>query len=927
MKKPARIELVFVCLSAVMCLAGVAAADVQTEVLVDEGDRIVLHYHFGEFQSQTVSIDGKNYELLNLPGEPVTLEQGAPAVPLVADSIIIPDDAEMAITVLSERYYERTANIAPSKGNLLRTVDPAKVPYEFGPVYHANAFYPGKLATLREPYIMRDHRGQTVQINPCQYNAVTGVLRVYTELTIEIAAVGPGQINVLERSGRARTLSLAFHDLYCAHFVNYNTQGRYPPLDEDGDMLVICHDPWLPNMSSFVTHKNSAGISTTIVGVSTIGNNATAIKNYIQNLYNTGDLAFVLLVGDIAQIASPTASGGASDPTYAKLAGGDDYPEIMIGRFSASNSGHVDTQVQRTIEYENLPANGQAWFWKGTGIASDQGAGIGDEGQSDIVHEDEIRDWLMAVGYTEVDQIYDPGATAAEVSAALNAGRGILNYTGHGWWEGISTTGFCVDDVNALTNDNMLPFMTIVACNPGEFDTYDECFGEACLRATNGGEPTGAIGVYASSTGQSWAPPMEAQDEFNILLTDPAEPYHCYGTLCYAGSCSMMDDYGAGGISMFNTWIVFGDPSLRVIGTIGPPHGMKVTPGLGLHAEGQAGGPFTPDSIVYTLTNYDPIPITYQVSATALWLDITNPSDTIPVGGAAYVTVSINGYANGLGNGYYDDTVNFVNLTNHDGDTSRIASLTIGVPTKQMEWTLDTNPGWGIQGEWAFGHPTGQGGTQYGNPDPNNGATGTNVYGVNLLGDYSLDVGGPYYLTLGPLDLTDMTDVGLKFQRWLNSDYQPYVTATLEVSNDNTAWTTVWQNGGNEVADSAWSQYEYDLSAVADDQATVYIRWGYQVTDNAWAYSGWNIDDVEIWALAASAPPVCRGDCNCSGAINWRDIDFFVAGMNDDQAAWEAMFLPGTPTCTFANCDVNADGTVNWRDIDPLVNLMNTPCP
>jgi hypothetical protein len=73
-------------------------------------------------------------------------------------------------------------------------------------------------------------------------------------------------------------------------------------------------------------------------------------------------------------------------------------------------------------------------------------------------------------------------------------------------------------------------------------------------------------------------------------------------------------------------------------------------------------------------------------------------------------------------------------------------------------------------------------------------------------------------------------------------------------------------------------------------------------------------------------PAVCPGDSNCDDAINWRDIDYFVAAQNDNVASWEAMFT-GTPPCAFGNNDVNADGAVNWRDIDPLVALMNTVCP
>jgi len=74
------------------------------------------------------------------------------------------------------------------------------------------------------------------------------------------------------------------------------------------------------------------------------------------------------------------------------------------------------------------------------------------------------------------------------------------------------------------------------------------------------------------------------------------------------------------------------------------------------------------------------------------------------------------------------------------------------------------------------------------------------------------------------------------------------------------------------------------------------------------------------------APVLCAGDGNCDGVINWRDIDFLVAGQNDNETAWAAKF-PGTPPCDFLNLDTNHDGFVNWRDIDPFIALMNTTCP
>jgi len=67
---------------------------------------------------------------------------------------------------------------------------------------------------------------------------------------------------------------------------------------------------------------------------------------------------------------------------------------------------------------------------------------------------------------------------------------------------------------------------------------------------------------------------------------------------------------------------------------------------------------------------------------------------------------------------------------------------------------LDDDPGWTTQGQWAFGPPQGAGGTVLGHPDPATGATGQNVYGVNLEGDYTVAAGDPMRLTAGPTSPT-----------------------------------------------------------------------------------------------------------------------------------------------------------------------------
>jgi hypothetical protein len=241
---------------------------------------------------------------------------------------------------------------------------------------------------------------------------------------------------------------------------------------------------------------------------------------------------------------------------YAKLAGSDDYPDILVGRFSARMVPHVETQAQRTIAYEVNQATQQDWFWRGAGIGSDP------------THLDAIRDELLAHGYTHVDQIYDPNATSAMIADALNAGRGIVNYLGMGGTQFWETGSFFVSDISQLVNADMLPFIFSVASQNGNLE-YETCFAEAWLQAQHGGVPTGAIATYMASDYLYWDGPPEAQAEFVHLYT--SQTYASFGTLCFAGSCRMIDECGLYGARMFDTWLVFGDPSLRVVGTVPTP--------------------------------------------------------------------------------------------------------------------------------------------------------------------------------------------------------------------------------------------------------------------------------------------------------------------------------------------------------------------
>ncbi len=683
-----------------------------------------------------------------------------------------------------------------------------------------------------------------------------------------------------------------------------------------GNFLVItasAYDGTAP-LAQFKDAKVAQGF-TVYTYVVPSGTSRTAIKSYIQNLWGTPDAPdYILLVGDTdgANAGSNTiphfVGGGTkqapTDLPYACMDAGDDwYPDIFIGRFPVRDTSQLQAVVDKTLWVESGSFSDPFYLKRAAFLATDDSGA-----QAEQTHDWVITNYLDPAGYTPIRIYAAQGGGTQQVTNAVNQGCGFVNYFGHssssGWW----APSFNQANINALSNLGLYGVAFGFSCNTGNY-SLDECFGETWVRAAN----KGAAAYISASTfiyygGSNWESSRRLEKYFwQSFFVDglwEIGPAWQAGTYRLIADTFFSAEIRRNMVEMFN---ILGDPSLNLAVVPGPiPTAFVQSPNGGeLLAVGDTheirwianddigvtgvdlflsrdGGATYPHTIGTGLPN----------TGSLLW--------TVPPGSSAHCRIKV--VAHDADGNTGEDTSN--------GD---FAISTVG-PEVAYDFPLDANPGWSISGgQWAFGHPTGQGGAQHGYPDPSNGATGTNVYGVNLAGDYSTTPGGPYYLTLGPLDLSDYVGTQLKFQRWLNSDYQPYVYATLQVSNNGTSWIDVWSNGTAELTANAWSLQTYDIGAVADDQPAVYVRWGYQVGSSAWAYSGWNIDDVQLVAVPVLDP----GDLNCDGVVDFDDINPFVLALSDPQA-YQAAY----PDCRLLNGDCNEDGVVDFDDINAFVALF-----
>ena len=576
-------SLVFVALSAMTFaqqwtgISKSSPTSPQVTLISSSEKQVVVDFSLGGFNLTEVSTPNGLQQIVSVPKMATMLEAGAPDLPQFPIPAIIGNTAEMEVSVLKSEFTDyQNIEIAPSKGNFSRQIDPESVPYTYGEMYSQNAFYPAAQAHLEMPYIIRDFRGQNIMVTPFSYNPVTKTLRVYHSLTLAMRKVSDNGVNQKVATKSIHKVSPEMKATYERRFINYKeNDAKYNFLEDRGEMLIICADQFMTGMEEFIAWKNQSGRPTTMVSVSEAGGNSdTQIKNYISSIYNDPErnLVFVLFVGDYDHITPHAVGSERSDTWFGQLEGNDHYEEVMIGRFSVQTAAHLANQVNKVLYYERDMPEGLTWVNKGLGIGA-IGAGSGHYGEDDYQHIDFIRDTLEHYTYEHVNELHGGGgASQSSISNAINAGVSIINYCNHGSETSWGVANYSNSNVNALVNDYMWPINWSVACLTGKFNyggANGECFAEAWMRASNNstGVPTGAIGGMFSWMSQPWIPPMYGQDEMVDILCEwrSADKYcHTLGAASVNGNMYVVDMSGNQGYDTHDTWILFGDPSLMV---------------------------------------------------------------------------------------------------------------------------------------------------------------------------------------------------------------------------------------------------------------------------------------------------------------------------------------------------------------------------
>jgi hypothetical protein len=538
----------------------------RIEVTSNSAYRQTLDFKLPGFILESLTVGGRKCSRVSVQDLNKVMEAGLPELPFLSVSLVVPTGGRTYFKIVEHETREiKMDPVEPSTGHLTRDIDPATVVPEFSDFYESADSWPKVAAELGTAFTLREYQGVSVRLNPLRYDAGKGALVVSERIVVEVVTEG-GYEKGLTAAGTGDPLGTGYSQVYGRLFANFSPPVRadkYQRLQTAGRMLIVSHEAFVPYLQEFAAWKRQRGIDVTVAAVGEVGGTAGGIVQTIKAMYaEPAGLTWVILVGDKAQVPTNVGfyDGSDSDSRYTMIDGNDLYPDLFISRISASNPTQVQTQVNRFISYEKNPRTGpQAdWYGSSAGIASDEGS------PSDFRRADLLRSDLLGYGFQPVDQIYQSlGGTTADISAALEKGRSLVNYLGHGSGYGWTSVPFSIRDVQELRNNGFWPWIIDVSCSNGDFN-LDECFAEAWLRAGTPDQPTGAIAMIASSSLSPWVPPTVMQAEAVDLLV--AESATSIGSLYYSGLMRVLDLYSGLDVAtqVMEQNVIFGDCSLQV---------------------------------------------------------------------------------------------------------------------------------------------------------------------------------------------------------------------------------------------------------------------------------------------------------------------------------------------------------------------------
>ena len=331
------------------------------------------------------------------------------------------------------------------------------------------------------------------------------------------------------------------------------------------DLLIISNSAFLQAASTLVPVRQRDGIAAAVIDVEDLYDELNfgirgpeAIRSFLQSTTQwKSKPRWVLLVGDASIDPRNYMDMGAVDFVPTKLVdtafiktasddwladvNGDGVPDFAIGRIPVRTPEDAALVFNKIIS-RGTPAG--AWSKSVLSIADRpigyDFAASADAATAFVPHS-------MTLQKIELAQ-------SSDVASALNQGQLLVDYVGHGsvelWgFDGVFSSAVAA----ALANGNRLPFVVAMNCLNGYFqDEFSYSMAEALLEAPNGG----AVAVWASST-------LTEPDGQETMNRELLSQLFGGGNLTI-GEAINKAKRAVADADTRNSWILFGDPSMKL---------------------------------------------------------------------------------------------------------------------------------------------------------------------------------------------------------------------------------------------------------------------------------------------------------------------------------------------------------------------------
>lgn len=558
---------------------------------------------FGQFDFSKVKTEKGTFALLTAEGSSFTTVVGNPKLPVFRNFIEIPFGAEIEVVahVLTSTEYDLSALgiedvIMPVQLPVTKDNSPLP-PFKLNAkTYAENSFYPNEIYSVDILGVMRGSRLARLNISPVQYNPVSGKVKVYSLIKLEIRFKNaditltegmrkmnntPGFQVINQMVLNAKPVS-SVKDTLTSYPVKY---------------VIVSPRMFESVLQPFIQWKTKKGFNVVeaYTDMPSVGTTTTAIKNYLQSLYTNATPSdpapsYVLLIGDIAQLPAfnGTTGGHVSDLPFVEYTN-DFLPELYIGRMSATNESQLLPQLEKTLEYEQYLFPDPSFLNEVVMIAGVDANYAPIHGNGQINYGTDMY-FNAAHGLNSHTYLYpQSGSSAAQIRQNVSTGVGFANYTAHGSSSGWADPSFSVSDVNNLQNAHKYPLMIGNCCLTNKFDD-PTCFGEALLRANNkgalgyiGGTNSSywdedfywGVGVRSIVLNPTWSAGFSIMGSYDRYFHDHAEPFSQWmftqGQILFAGNLAVTLGSPSSMEYYWEMYALMGDPSLSVYFSVPPP--------------------------------------------------------------------------------------------------------------------------------------------------------------------------------------------------------------------------------------------------------------------------------------------------------------------------------------------------------------------